>query len=339
MKISVALCTYNGELYLKDQLLSIIHQTVPPDELIICDDHSTDKTVEIIDSLKTLYPFPMVLHLNPVNLGSTKNFEKALRLCNGEIIAFADQDDVWKPQKLEMMVKAFSTDLKAGFVFSDAMLVDVHLKPLGMNLWESVGFDEKAYQNYLGGRQLEATLRRNVATGTTMAIRDSLKELILPFPKKWIHDEWIATLASIVGIKGVPIPESLVLYRQHSNQLVGLYNKNWREIIDRSLQIGPADFERLVFAYRQVEERIVERYAEIDQDQRWRIALLEGKVNHFLQRKLIHTSSGMQKFKLVFRETRAGNYSYFSFGWLSIGRDLFFKEKKPAQDQKNRRVE
>jgi glycosyltransferase involved in cell wall biosynthesis len=338
MKISVALCTYNGESYLKDQLLSIIHQTVPPDVLIICDDHSTDKTVEIIDSLKPLYPFPMVLHRNPVNLGSTKNFDKALRLCNSDIIAFADQDDVWKPQKLEMMVKIFLADPQVGFVFTDAVLVDINLKPLGMNLWESVGFDEKAYKNYIGGQQFETTIKRNVATGTTMAIRDSLKELILPFPKKWIHDEWIATLASIVGIKGVPISEPLVLYRQHPRQQVGIYKENMLEIIQNSLKTGAADYERLASAYRVAVERIIERYADLDQNQCWRIALLEGKVNHFLQRKLIQSSSGLSRLKLIFQEARCGNYQSFSFGFLSIGRDLFFKGQEAPKNRSNTKV-
>jgi glycosyltransferase involved in cell wall biosynthesis len=338
MKLSVALCTYNGESYLKDQLLSIIHQTVPPDELIICDDHSTDTTIEIIDSLKTLYPFPMVLHLNPVNLGSTKNFEKALRLCTHDIIAFADQDDVWKPQKLEMMVKAFSADPQVGFVFTDAALVDAHLKPMGTNLWESVGFDEKAYKDYIGGKQFETTVKRNVTTGTTMAIKSSLKELILPFPKKRIHDEWIATLMSIVGIKGVPIPETLVLYRQHPRQQVGFYKESMWEIIRNSLKTGAADYERLASAYREVKERIVERYAELDQDQRRRIALLERKVNHFLQRKLIQSSSGLSKFRLILHETRLGNYQSFSFGFLSIGRDLFFKGQEAPKNRSNTKV-
>ena len=335
MKISVALCTYNGESYLKDHLLSIIHQTVLPDELIICDDHSTDKTVEIINSLKALYSFPMFLHLNPVNLGSTKNFEKAFRLCNGEIIVFADQDDIWKPRKIEAILKAFSDHPQAGFVFSDAELVDAHCRPLGMNLWESLGFDEKSLHEYVGGKQIETTIRRNIVTGTTMAMKESLKELIFPFPRSWIHDEWIATLVSIVGIKGVPIPEALVLYRQHSRQQIGVYKESMREIIRNSLGTGAADYERLASAYREILDRIVERYAELDEDQRRRLALLEGKVNHFLQRKLIQSSSGWSKCKLIIHEARCGHYHSYSFGFLSIGRDLFFKGQDEPKNYSN----
>ena len=102
--ISVAMCTYNGEKYLREQLESIALQTRLPAELVICDDRSTDSTSEIIRNFADSAPFPVRFNLNPVNLGGatkgiTKNFEQASRLCTGDLIAFCDQDDVWLPKK------------------------------------------------------------------------------------------------------------------------------------------------------------------------------------------------------------------------------------------------
>src|SRR5437868_6261824 len=117
MKISVALCTYNGEKYLPDQLASYLKQERLPDELVICDDGSSDNTVEIIKRFATEAPFPVQLHVNENNLGSTKNFEKAFQLCQGEIITPSDQDDVWHEKKLLQLERAFKEHPQIGLVF------------------------------------------------------------------------------------------------------------------------------------------------------------------------------------------------------------------------------
>ena len=97
--ISVAMCTYNGDKYLWEQLQSIASQTRFPHELVICDDRFTDSTTDIIRDFTGSAPFPVRLHINPANLGAaakgiTRNFEQASRLCTGDLIAFCDQDDV-----------------------------------------------------------------------------------------------------------------------------------------------------------------------------------------------------------------------------------------------------
>jgi len=92
--ISVALCTYNGELYLREQLESILKQTFPPDEIIICDDGSTDTTIKILEEFRRKSFIPVKVYYNKENLGVSKNFEKAISLCSGDIIFLSDQDDV-----------------------------------------------------------------------------------------------------------------------------------------------------------------------------------------------------------------------------------------------------
>ena len=99
------MCTYNGEKYIKEQLESILNQTIAIDEIIICDDGSNDKTIQIIEEIQLEYPNKISLYKNQVNLGSNKNFEKAITICSGDYIFLSDQDDIWKNNKVEKIIK------------------------------------------------------------------------------------------------------------------------------------------------------------------------------------------------------------------------------------------
>jgi len=107
MRISVAMATYNGERFLREQLDSLARQTLPPSELVIGDDGSTDNTLEIIGGFARTAPFPIRVYRNEVNLGFTLNFLQTAARCSGELIAFCDQDDIWLPNKLERCVGVF----------------------------------------------------------------------------------------------------------------------------------------------------------------------------------------------------------------------------------------
>ena len=107
MKLSVAMCTYNGEQHVNEQLESILKQTMTVDEIIICDDGSTDKTIQIIEQFQMNFPNIITLHRNSFNLGSNKNFEKAITLCSGDYIFLSDQDDIWKINKVEKIIQSF----------------------------------------------------------------------------------------------------------------------------------------------------------------------------------------------------------------------------------------
>ena len=109
-RISVAMCTYNGEKYLHQQLASIAQQTRLPEEMVVCDDCSSDSTPEIIEEFARTVPFPVRFFRNPQNLGSTKNFEKAIGLCTGDMIALCDQDDIWMPEKLARQAEMMERD-------------------------------------------------------------------------------------------------------------------------------------------------------------------------------------------------------------------------------------
>src|SRR5215217_4120478 len=120
MKISVAMCTYNGAVFLPAQLESIAGQTRKPDEIVICDDGSTDQTRMLLERFAAESSIPVSLKFNQQNLGSIKNFEQAIGLCAGDAIVLSDQDDVWHTDKLELIEQAFDTSPTAGLVFTDA---------------------------------------------------------------------------------------------------------------------------------------------------------------------------------------------------------------------------
>jgi len=146
--ISIAMCTYNGESFLLEQLESIAKQTVLPDELIICDDQSTDGTLKIVQDFQNKSPFHMRIYLNSSKLGSTKNFEKAISQCNENIIVLSDQDDFWFPNKLEKMIRVFKNQAKTGYIFSNAIIVDEKLQNSSFTIWERISFDFRQRKDY-----------------------------------------------------------------------------------------------------------------------------------------------------------------------------------------------
>lgn len=221
MKLSVAMCTCNGELYLSEQLESLAAQTRRPDELVICDDRSTDSTVEIIEAFAaSRAPFPVRLHVNDINLGVGKNFEHAVGLCMGDIVALADQDDVWSPQKLQLIEEQFSSPA-VGVVFSDAEIVNSRLEPSGHTMWEYT-FPQEHRRLFSAGKSFEVLLAGCTVTGATMAFRTRFKELAFPMPPidSMIYDGWIALMVASVSEIAF-VDHALIKYRQHERQQMG----------------------------------------------------------------------------------------------------------------------
>ena len=105
-KISIAMATYNGARFIQKQLDSFSQQTLPPSELIVCDDGSTDSTISIIQNFARSASIRVVLVTNPIRLGYTANFLQAAHMCTRDLIAFSDQDDEWLPEKLACIVEA-----------------------------------------------------------------------------------------------------------------------------------------------------------------------------------------------------------------------------------------
>ena len=177
--LSVAMCTYNGARYLPEQLESIASQSSLPKELVVCDDGSTDGSIDIIKAFAREAPFKVSLHINSQRLGTTKNFEKAIDSCFGEIIALSDQDDFWSPDKLRLIQSQFCGSSRVGLVFTDAEIVDERLNSLGYRLWESVGFNKAKQSQANRGDLFRVLLKRNYVPGATLAFRTHFKNIIL----------------------------------------------------------------------------------------------------------------------------------------------------------------
>jgi glycosyltransferase involved in cell wall biosynthesis len=220
MKLSVALCTYNGEKFIEQQINSILNQSIRVDEIVVCDDKSTDKTIEIVKKLQSQQRAIIIIE-NENNLRSTKNFEKAISLCTGDFIFLSDQDDVWNEQKVEKTLAIFKENPTAEGVFSNANLIDESNSVFtDKTIWDSVFFLEKELKKPLDFFDV-ITKNGNIVTGATLCIKKEIKSFIIPFTEETLHDEWIATLLALRKTLFYS-KENLISYRIHSDQQIGM---------------------------------------------------------------------------------------------------------------------
>jgi glycosyltransferase involved in cell wall biosynthesis len=314
--ISVALCTWNGSEFLQDQLQSIAAQSLPPHELVIFDDCSSDDTVALARQFAESAPFPVRVHVNPHNLGTRENFSACMAACTGEIIALCDQDDVWLPYKLERLSSALTENPDAAFAFSDALMVDRQLQPIPYTLWEATRFSPAELRQFRNRQGFEVLLRRDVVTGATLAFRASYRDLLLPIPPGWVHDAWIALILSGIAW-GVPVTEPLIRYRQHDRQQIGERRRNLYQQLQVARRLTTDDYRRVTDANRAALERLQTGIGTGPAAQS-----LRQKVQHLDRRAHIHGSGGW-RWPLVLREWWRGNYARYSRGWKALAQDLF----------------
>ena len=220
---SVALCTYNGSKYIVAQLRSIAEQTIVPDQIIICDDNSSDNTIALVNEFAKSCSISIQVFVNEGNLGVKNNFQKALSLCTNEIIFLSDQDDLWLPQKVETLMKYFKDNPSKNVVFTDGFILNETTKT-NQTIWEGVDFTKRMQSRFENPLALIKYLlsKRNVATGATIAVRSMALKKYLPFPpiKEILHDYFLALQAASSGSLGF-ISEKLIYYRIHSSQQLG----------------------------------------------------------------------------------------------------------------------
>jgi len=319
-RLSIAMCTYNGARYVLEELVDIAAQTRLPDELVVCDDGSTDGTIEIIESFVRHSRFAVRLEVNDKNLGCTKNFEKAIRMCHGEIIVLADQDDLWHPHKLNCMARVFENE-GIGAVFSDAWLIDENSQLLPQKLWKSFFFNSREQEKFDRGQGLKVLLKHSAVTGATMAFRSKFRELALPIPVKHIHDHWIALLiASVSQLAAIRTP--LIRYRKHQAQLTGPgggYNSLGQMV--RIASVARRDeYFREVEQFSEVHERLCER-SEAFRPHPNVLRLIGQKIDHRRARGSLPNSKFL-RLPLLFREVVTQRYWRYSLGLGSFAKDL-----------------
>lgn len=212
-KISVAMATYNGADYLEEQLISIVNQSIIPDEIIIVDDFSKDSTVEMIDRIREKYSF-IKLYRNEVNLGPIQTFKKAVSLCTNEYVALCDQDDIWEKNKLELCFNQLKSlgNNKPSIVFSDLKMIDTKGNLINDSFWATQGYKPSK-------TNLKELLIGNIITGCTIMMNQKMKDEIARMPVGIImHDYWIAIIAYSIGDYRI-IADSLIKYRVHSTSV------------------------------------------------------------------------------------------------------------------------
>ncbi len=320
-RISVAMCTYNGERYLREQLQSIAQQTRLPDELVICDDCSVDLTPEIVSEFSRSVPFPVRFIRNHKNLGSTKNFEQAIALCEGELIALCDQDDVWLPEKLARQAALMEHNSSLGGVFSDAEVIDERSQAIGSRLWAGIGFTPVEQRQFSAGKGAHILIKKNVVTGATFMVRADLQSIFTPIPNIWVHDGWMAWMI-IVYSRLALIDVPLVRYRLHPNQQVGvkglapLEHLSFRERLESGKHTEPA------------KHLIVARELEVlDRRLRATDGTVDDKVLSELQQKIIFLKDRGSPYTNVFSQTmrllfQLRNYRRYENGIRSLLRDI-----------------
>lgn len=201
-RVSVVMCTYNGEAFIEEQIESILNQTYPLFELLIVDDCSKDNTVAIVEKIatdKSLIKF----YKNERNLGFTKNFEKALTLASGDFIAISDQDDVWEKSKIEKLVNNIPAASLLIYCNSVRFTQEIPKNPTGNSIYRR-----------FEGTDVRKVSFFNTVSGHAVLLRKQLLQIALPIPDV-IYDWWLAAVAACNG--GVSyIPEILVYQRMHN---------------------------------------------------------------------------------------------------------------------------
>jgi glycosyltransferase involved in cell wall biosynthesis len=353
---SIAMATFNGEAYIREQLNSLTRQILLPYELVVCDDGSTDRTVNILQEFQKEAPFSVKIYENPRRLGFADNFLQAASKCSGDWVAFCDQDDVWFPEKLVAVDEAIKNSRA-----SDLMLVthsvqiateDLSLRngrrphspkgrTAGPNTWSAAA---------LGGvkrlhSHKDRTIGRNChpgfwgLPGFTCIFR---RELITCFdwkvrPRSYhgnypsqFHDNWICMLANALGSVH-HIAKPLVLYRRHDATVTGYYEtKSLGERIALSRRVGAERYGFMALVARE-SASVLKALAQSAANPKWSDKLLrsgtlfEKLASNYAIREDIYRKKG-SKNKLASFMKLVASQGYFGSAFYSLGMSSFFKD-------------
>lgn len=320
--LSIAMTTFNGAQHLAEQLESFRAQTRLPDQLVVCDDGSTDSTVAILEDFARSSPFTVEIVRNRVNLGHERNFGQAIDLCRGEIIFLADQDDAWYPEKIATVEDAFRENPAALLFVNDVLITDENLQPTG-----------RTAAGQMRAAGLLGANAKNLTLGCATAFRAELRRLISPVPVlDYAHDCWIHEFAEIIGGRRV-LPKVLQFYRRH-----GANASNWA--FNGSARASPfvmmrpnagkdlsPEYAKRCRALSLMLERLQalgrdrfkvlganRPYDEVIEDLRHAIAALKRRAGIFRR-------GPFSRKAIAFQLLARGEYQYF-LGWRSFLKDL-----------------
>jgi hypothetical protein len=325
LEVSVALCTYNGARFLREQVRSICLQTLPPVEIVLSDDASRDGSVDIVRATlaeclaeKPGLSIALRVFENPTALRVVKNFEQAISACTSELIALSDQDDVWMPERLALMVARFAQDPQLMLLHTDARLIDSQRGDLGQTLFHALEVTPSELARVHAGNAFDVLLRRNLVTGATTVFRRVLLADALPLPVEWVHDEWLGIVASTMARVDL-LEQPLIEYRQHESNQIGARRDTFREKVRKALASrGNTHVERAVKA-----ELLLARLLQMgDRVPPQTVAKVRSKIEHQRFRAAL-PASRLARCLPILREALTGRYDTFGRGVRGVVRDLF----------------
>lgn len=223
-KVSVAMATFNGEKYIKQQIDSILINLNENDEIVISDDGSTDNTINIISS----YSDKRIRLINGPKNGIKKNFENAIKNSNGKYIFLADQDDIWMKNKVNLLLKKFE-DNHCTLIVHDAEIVNDKNDQIIINSF----FDYRK-----SGAGAIKNIVKNTYIGCCIAFDSKIKESILPIPNNIeMHDQWIGIINDLKYQKSVFVSEKLIKYRRHDSNFTKLKHHSFLKMLKNRLTL------------------------------------------------------------------------------------------------------
>ena len=320
MKISIAMAAYNGADYIREQLNSFASQTQLPDEVIVCDDLSGDATLEVLEKFACTSPFKMVVVSNNKNLGYTRNFEKALSLCSGDLIFLSDQDDVWDENKISKILAIKRKHPNIDLIINDAMYSDENLKSAGVTVLEKV-------LNFSGRKN-------DHIAGASTAITKEFRNFVLPFPENNCpaHDVYLHRWANLLENKLV-VQDVLQKWRIHGknnsvsemNDPIAVSNlklyEKYRNVNSSSAYINKAsEFRKMDLVVISRKEALTRLSPGVKIDR------LRMKINKIIEantsRSELSNANWFRRMPLIFLMIIKGQYKYFQ-GLRSVAKDIF----------------
>ena len=307
-----------GERFIDEQLASIAAQTRPPEELVVFDDASEDSSFARVEAFAASAGFAVRCERNPERIGITRNFERALQACSGDVILLADQDDLWLPEKIEALCEVLEAEPGTGAVFSDGEIVDASGAAAGSSLWQALGFDSGEQRRVREGEAAYVFLRHVVAAGTTLAFRSRFLAQALPLPDlRSCHDAFIAFIvAAQAGVSIVDKP--LIRYRVHGANQIGIQRLGLRQQLAKAReQIEGDAFGYAVEFFEVARERLPQTAPELR-------TAIDEKIEHARKRQRM-PASWWARLPAIGEEAASGRYGRYSYGWKSIAQDLWLR--------------
>jgi glycosyltransferase involved in cell wall biosynthesis len=310
---------FNGAKHISEQLTSFASQTRIPDEVVVCDDMSSDDTLKILHMFSRDAPFKLIIHSNDINLGYTRNFEKALSLCSGDLVFLSDQDDFWYSNKISRIIEIKNRNPSVDVIICDAMYTDGTLKPSGITVLEKV--------LRFSGR------KHDHIAGACTAITKEFRDFILPFPESNCpaHDVYIHRWAKLLNIKMV-VNDVLQVWRIHENNNSRSEMNNARAIINLELYRKYKDIDSsigyLIKAreFKEMQSLAIERKTSLCLiSPSINVCQVNNEISNIIKanvdRSRLSKENRFNRIKLIFIMMICGQYKYFQ-GIRSVVKDI-----------------